>query len=82
MATKKVYTSKAKTTSITAGLKMTLNIGNNYFSVQVNEERALPEDDNTVDTGKEWEFLWEDVQKQCEDKVRELKEQFKPKRRK
>lgn len=61
----RMYTPKAKTTSISARVKLTVKVFDNYVSVEGNEERTVPDVDK-VNLDKEWQFLWDNVYNVCE----------------
>lgn len=69
MAKRKVYVPKAVPTTISARVKLTVKIKDNYFSVEGNEERTIPVEAADVDLGKEWDLLWQDVETVCEDEL-------------
>ena len=54
------YEPKAVTTKITAYSKATLKIKDNYFSVEFQEERVIPQVEG-IDIAKEREALWDTV---------------------
>jgi hypothetical protein len=62
------YTPKAPTTSISARVKLTLKVGEHYVSVEGTEERSVPNTD-TVNVGKEWEHLWDDIYTTCDEEI-------------
>ena len=55
---KKLYQSKATTTSISATSRVAIKIRDNFYTVESHEERSVPPDAN-ID--KEWEFLWNSI---------------------
>lgn len=69
MATKRdkraIYEQKAITSSISAKVKLTMKINDNYISVEGNEERTVP-DTTGVNMDKEWRFLWDNVYDVCD----------------
>ncbi len=73
MAARKAYTQQAVTTGISADVKMTIKINDNYFSVSAHEDRTVPE---TANVDKEWEFLYESVYNVCAKEILEIQEQF------
>lgn len=65
MATKRrQYEPKAVPTSITANVKLTVKIRDNFISVEGREERTVPPDPD-VNLDKEWQFLYDDVYEVC-----------------
>lgn len=76
---RKMYVSKAKTTVISADVKMTVKIRDNYYSVAGHEERSVPPDDD-VELDKEWEFLYEELYNEVEMELREIKASVRTKR--
>ena len=67
-ARQKKYVPKAKTTTISAHVKMTLKVRDNFISVEGQEERSVP-DEEGVNVGKEWEALWDDVYASCDEEM-------------
>ena len=68
---KSSYRSKAKVTSISASSSTTLKIKDNYFKVEVHEERSI-EDSADVDMQKEWEFLFDELNVVLDNQVDEI----------
>ena len=68
---KATYTPKAVPTSISARVKLTLKVRDNFISVEGNEERTVPQDVD-VNMGKEWEALWDDVYATCDDALADI----------
>lgn len=80
MATRqKKYVPKAKTTTISAHVKMTLKVRDNFVSVEGQEERSVPTDED-VNVGKEWEALWDDVYASCDDAMALILQDMKAKK--
>lgn len=73
---RKLYTPKGVTTSISADIKMTIMIRNNYYSVAGHEERTIPQDPD-VDIEKEWEFLYEELQDSVAQELQQIKDSLK-----
>lgn len=69
--TKKEYSVKAKTVSLKATSRLALKVQDNYYTIQAEEERSLPESARAVDLSKEWESIFasinEIVDKQAEE---------------
>ena len=74
MAKSKEYESKAITTSIKCTSRKAIKLGDNYFTVECCEERAIPED---ADVAKERQLLWQCVDDQCYDQIEELLNDYK-----
>ena len=72
MASKKssTYTSKAVTNSIQATSRISLKVGETFYTLEYTEQRMIPDIDG-VDIEKEREMLWDtvniEVDKQAED---------------
>lgn len=75
----KRYVPKGKTTVISADIKMTIMVRNNYYSVAGHEERSIP-DTEDVDIQKEWQFLYEELQDTVSLELQEIKDSLKIKR--
>lgn len=76
---RKMYIPKGVTTSISADIKMTIMIRNNYYSVAGHEERSIP-DSPDVDIEKEWEFLYEELENSVAMELQQIKDNLKPKK--
>ena len=76
---RKIYVPKGITTSISADIKMTIMIKNNYYSVAGHEERSIPESDD-VDLEKEWEFLYEELENSVAAELQQIKDALKSKK--
>ena len=64
----KPYQVKATTTSISAHVKITLKVRDNFVSVEGIEERSVPTDVD-VNVGKEWDALWDSVYATCDEEL-------------
>ena len=73
---KSQYTPKAKPTMISASTSSTLKIRDNYFKVEVHEERSIPAGVE-VDMDKEWEFLFDEINQVCDNQIEEIVDTFK-----
>jgi len=73
---KKVYESKLATTSIRCTSKATIKIRDNFYSVEMSEERVCPEGTNGVDWSAEKKFLWDDVNDQIDKQVEDIYKYF------
>lgn len=62
---RELYAPKAITSSISAKVKLTMKVRDNYISVEGNEERTVP-DVAGVNMDKEWRFLWDNVYDVCD----------------
>lgn len=72
-AKKEVYVQKAVTTGISADVKMTIKIRDNYYSVNAHEDRTVP-DSPDVNLHKEWVLLYNSVYDECVERLGEIKE--------
>lgn len=70
-AKKPAYVPKATTTTISARVKLTVKIKDNFISVEGNEERSVP-NTSDVNVGKEWDVLWEDVYEVCDKELSQI----------
>lgn len=75
----KMYRPKGKPTLISADVKMTINVRNDYFSVSAHEERTFPENEE-IDLDMEWQFLYEHLHDVAYEELQEIKDSFKRKR--
>ena len=71
------YQSKAKTTSIKATSKITLNLSgnrgkNNFFSVEYTEERAVPDCLTDEEMNAERHILWNTVNAIVDEQAQEI----------
>jgi hypothetical protein len=71
-----MYEPKAKTNSIKATSRASVNIKNNYYTVEYSEERVIPELPD-IDIEQEKSYLWDAVNKQCDDQIEEIVKSFK-----
>lgn len=69
MAKKTEYTVKGVPTKITATSRCAIKVQDNYYTIEVSEERSLNDDDIVME--KEWSDLFDEVNAvvdaQCED---------------
>ena len=75
MARTKVYKQKAITSTISADVKMTVKLGDNYFSISGHEERTVPNEPD-VELDREWEFLWDNVYEECDKEMEKVLQEF------
>lgn len=71
-----VYEVQAETTSISARVKLTLKVRDNFISVEGNEERTVPQNVR-VNMGKEWEALWASVYATCDEEIANILQDMK-----
>lgn len=76
---RKMYVSKGVTTSISADIKMTVKIRDNYYSVAGHEERSLPATED-VELEKEWEFLYDELYNEVALQLNDIKKSVRPKK--
>lgn len=75
----KMYVPKGITTSISADIKMTVKIRDNYYSVAGHEERSLPATED-VELEKEWEFLYDELYNEVALQLNDIKKSVRPKK--
>lgn len=76
---KKIYTPKATPTAIAATVSSTLKLRDNYFKVEVHEERSVPAEVD-VDMEREWQFLLDELNTVCDDQTDEIIKSFRIKK--
>lgn len=76
---RKMYVPKGVTTSISADIKMTVKIRDNYYSVAGYEERSLPATED-VELEKEWEFLYDELYNEVALQLNDIKKSVRPKK--
>ena len=78
MARKSEYVSKAKTTAIRitsrASVKITSRTGDNFYTVEYCEERAIPEG---ADVEKERQILWDVANSECDKQLEDIYKVYK-----
>lgn len=73
MARSKKYEQKAQTTMIRFTSRASINIGNNYYTVEACEERIIP-DLPDVDLVKEKKMLWDTVNEEVDNQLLDIKD--------
>lgn len=68
------YEVKGKTTKITATSRCAIKIKDNYYTIELSEERALPETD--VDVEKEYKALFDSVNNEVDNQMQEILKTF------
>lgn len=68
------YEIKGVTTAIKFTSRASVKVGDSFYTIEACEERALPEDCNVE---KEREALWNTVNVEVDDQIREILETFK-----
>lgn len=76
---RKMYVPKGVTTSISADIKMTVKIRDNYYSVAGHEERSLPATED-VELEKEWEFLYDELYNEVALQLNDIKKSIRLKK--
>lgn len=71
------YQSKAKTVTISATSKATVQLKNNYYSFSYSEERILPENDPDVDIEQERKLLWDTLNNEVDKQIEEITQLYK-----
>lgn len=74
----KMYVPKGVTTCISADVKMTVKIRDNYYSVAGHEERSLPAED--VNLEYEWNSLYDELYDTVAGQLRSIKASIKNKK--
>ena len=69
--TTKEYESQATTVSIRFTSRASVKIGDNFFTVEACEERAIPELP-TVNIEQERKLLWDCVNAECDDQISDI----------
>lgn len=69
---KALYKPQAVPTTISASASTTLKIRDNYFKMEVHEERSISAEAENVDMDKEWHFLFDELNTILDDQVDEL----------
>lgn len=70
------YEVKAITKTIKATSRASVKVGDSYYTVEYTEERLIPEIEG-VDINKEKQFLWEDVNAECDNQIETILKTFK-----
>ena len=74
-----MYRPKGITTNISADIKLTVNVRNDYYSVAAHEERTFPENED-IDLDLEWEFLYDHLYDVAATQLQEIKDSLRRKR--
>lgn len=69
------YEIKGKTTTIRATSRQSVKIHDQFYTIEFSEERVIPEV-NEVDLAKERESLWDCVNFECDDQIRQIAEMW------
>lgn len=69
------YEVKGKTTKITATSRCAIKIKDNYYTIELSEERAMPDDD--VDINKEYKALFDSVNDEVDRQLQDIINTFK-----
>lgn len=70
-----MYESKAKTIKITATSRSAVKIRDNYYTVELSEERSIP-DVEDIDLVAERRLLWDDVNASVDEQIASIVETF------
>lgn len=70
------YEIKAITRTIKATSRASVKVGESYYTVEYSEERIIP-DIEGVEIQKEKQFLWEDVNAECDGQIEDILKTFK-----
>ena len=71
-----MYEPKGKTNSIKATSRASVKIRDNFYTVEYSEERMIP-DLEGIDIEQEKSYLWDAVNKSCDDQIEEILKSFK-----
>lgn len=70
------YEVKAITKTIKATSRASVKVGESYYTVEYSEERIIP-DIEGIDIEKERQFLWEDINAECDNQIGDILKTFK-----
>lgn len=73
------YESRATTTKITATSRVAVKINDNYYTVEMSEERELPFAED-INLDAERKLLWDAVNESVDNQVQDIREMFAKKR--
>lgn len=76
---RKTYQSKAKPVVMRAHTSATIKIRDNFFKVELQEEKAIPAEAD-VDMKEEWALLFNELNAVCDHQVTEIWDTFKGKK--
>lgn len=74
------YEVKAITKTIKATSRASVKVGESYYTVEYSEERIIPDIegiDEGIDIEKERQFLWEDINAECDNQIEDILKTFK-----
>lgn len=71
---KKAYVSKATTTSIRITSRASVKVGENFYTVEYCEERAIPSD---ADVEQERKLLWDEANTECDNQICDILKTYK-----
>lgn len=69
------YEIKAITNTIKATSRASIKINDSYYTIEYSEERIIPNIEG-VDIAKEKQFLWEDVNAECDNQIEDILKTF------
>ena len=69
------YEPKAVVTSIRATSRASVKIRDNFYTVEYSEERMIP-DVEGVNLAEEKQYLWDAVNTECDNQIREILDTF------
>lgn len=70
------YKSKANTVSIRFTSRASIKVGDNFYTVEACEERAIPELPD-IDINKERKLLWDCVNNECDEQIADILKTYK-----
>ena len=71
---KKQYESKAVTTAIRITSRASVKVGDNFYTVEYCEERAIP---NDADVVQERKLLWDEANAECDNQICDILKTYK-----
>lgn len=72
----KEYKVKAKTKTITATSKVSIKVGDSFYTLEFTEERTIPQT-STVNLTLEKDMLWDEVNSQVDKQIEDVLRTFK-----
>ena len=70
------YEVKATIKTIKATSRASVKVGESYYTVEYSEKRIIPDIDG-VEIQKKKQFLWEDVNAECDGQIEDILKTFK-----
>lgn len=70
------YTSKATTTKISATSRASVKVNDNFYTVEMTEEREFIPNTPDVDLDQERKLLWDDINLSVDNQIMDIKNAF------